>query len=325
MVERLSPRLVTIGDLLESLARGVLALRLDRDRCSAEIFEQRIHPLLKQRQPMLHPGMTAALAHRLVHGIVALRRAEGCHIPHAKAPDSLGNELELRNRDQIERAHVEKGALGFRIKRADRFQTVAEKIETDGLVQPCREQIEDAAAHSVFAGLPNGRRAIVAVVLQPRHDGIHRHDLTGRHRECLRRDRFARRHPLHDRIHGRQHNQRLLAAGKPGQARQCGQPLRQDAAMRRHPIVGLAVPSRKLQNRQVGREEFKRAGQLLHPRTIPANDGKAHSRRFGSSRHRAREVRNHQTFRALGDIGERQRPAWRQQFGRRSCWLLHAS
>ena len=47
MLQRLAPRLVIIGYLFEALARGVLALRLDRDRRIAEIIEQRIHPLLE--------------------------------------------------------------------------------------------------------------------------------------------------------------------------------------------------------------------------------------------------------------------------------------
>ncbi len=215
MLQRLAPRVVVIGDLLETLARGVLALRLDRDRRVIEIVEQGIHPLLKQRQPMLHAGMAAAFADRLIQRIVALRRAEGCDIAHAKAADGLGDQLEFRDRNQIERAHVEQRALGFRIEGADRFQAVAEKIETDGLIEPGRKQIEDAAAHGVFAGFAHGRGAVVAVVLQPRHDRVHRHDMAGRYRQRLRRDGFARRHPLHDGVDRGQHDQRLVAAGKP--------------------------------------------------------------------------------------------------------------
>ena len=246
MLQRLAPRLVIIGDLLEALARGVLALRLDRDRRVVEIVEQRIHPLLEQRQPVFHAGMAAAFADRLVQQIVALRRAEGCDIAHPEAADGLGHQLKFRDRHQIERAHVEQRALGFGIETADRFQAVAEEIEPHGLVEPGRKQIEDAAAHGVFAGLAHRRGAVVAVVLQPGDDGVHRHHMAGRHRQRLRGDDFARRHPLHDGVDRGQHDQRLVAAGQPRQPRQRGQPLRQDAAMRRDPVVGLAVPGRKL-------------------------------------------------------------------------------
>ena len=198
-------------------------------------------------------------------------------------------------------------------KRADRFQAVAEEIEPHRLVEPGRKQIEDAAAHGIFAGLAHGRGAVVAVVLQPGDDGVHRHDMAGRHRQRLRRDDFARRHPLHDGVDRGQHDQRLVAAGKPRQPRQRGQPLRQDAAMRRHPVIGLAVPGRKLQHRQIGREEFQRARQLLHPRAVAADHREADRRRLRPRRDRARQIRDDQAFGALGDIGKGQRAAGREQ------------
>ena len=215
MLQRLAPRVVIIGDLLETLARGVLALRLDRHRRAVEIIEQRVHPLLKQRQPVLHAGMAAAFADRLIQRIVALGRAEGRDIAHAETADGFGHQLEFRNRNQIERAHVQKRALGLGIEGADRFQAVAEEIEPDRLIEPGRKQIEDAAAHGIFAGFAHGRGAAVAVVLEPGHDGIHRHDMAGRHRQRLRRDRLARGHPLHDGVDRGEHDQRLVAAGEP--------------------------------------------------------------------------------------------------------------
>ena len=47
MVQRLAPRVIIIGDLLEALAGGILALRFDRDRRAVEIVEQRVHSLLE--------------------------------------------------------------------------------------------------------------------------------------------------------------------------------------------------------------------------------------------------------------------------------------
>ncbi len=325
MLHRLAPRLVVIGDLPEAFARGVLALRLDRNRRVAEVIEQRVHPLVKQRQPMLHAGMAAAFADRLVQGIVTLRRAERCDITHPEAADGFGDQLKFRDRHQIERAHVEQRALGFRVKRADRFQTVAEEIETHGLIEPGRKQIEDAAAHRIFAGFAHGGGAVVAVVLQPRHDGVHRHDMARRDRQRLRRDHLARRHPLHDGVDRGQNDQRLVAAGKPRQPRQRGQPLRQDAAMGRYPVVGLAVPGRKLQHRQIGCKKFQRPRQLLHPGTVAADHGKADRRRLRPRRNRARQVRDNEAFGALGYIGKGQRAARSEPFGGRSYGLLHMS
>ena len=170
MLHRLAPRVVIVRDLLEALARGVLALRLDRDRRAVEIVEQRVHPVLEQRQPVLHAGMAAAFADGFVQQIVALRRAEGGDIAHPEAADGFGDQLKFRNRHQIERAHVQQRALGLGIEAADQFQAVAEEIEPHGLVEPGRKQVEDAAAHGVFAGLAHRRGAVVAVMLQPGHD-----------------------------------------------------------------------------------------------------------------------------------------------------------
>ena len=212
MFQRLPPRFVVIRNLLEALAGRVLTLRFDRDRGAVEIVEQRVHPLLEQRQPMLHAGMAAAFADGLIEQVIAFRRTEGCDIAHAKAADGFGDELKLRDRNQVERAHVEQRALGFRIEGADRFQAIAEEVEPHRLVEPGRKQVEDAAAHGIFAGLAHGRGAVVAVVLQPGDDRVHRHDMAGRHRQRLRRDDFAGRHALHDGVDRRQHDQRLLAA-----------------------------------------------------------------------------------------------------------------
>mgnify|MGYP003694215197 CR=1 FL=1 len=216
--------------------------------------------------------MTAALADGFIEQIVALRRAEGRDIAHAKAADGLGDQLKFRDRNQIERAHVEQRALGFRVESADRFERVAEEVEPHGLVEPGRKQIEDAAAHGIFAGLAHGRGAVVAVVLQPGHDRVHRHDVAGRHRQRLRRHDLARRHALHDGVDGGQHDQRLVAALQARQPRQRGQALRQDAAMRRDPVIGLAVPGRKLHHRQIGAKNSSARASCCMRGTVAAHD-----------------------------------------------------
>ncbi len=149
--------------------------------------------------------------------------------------------------------------------------------------------------------------------------------MAGRDRQRLRRDGFARRHPLHDGVDGGEYDQRFVAALEPRQPRQRGQPLRQDTAMRRYPVVRLAVPGRELHDRQIRCEEFQRPRQLLHARTVAADHGETDRRRLWPRRNRARQIRDNQTFRALGDIGKGQRAAGREQFGGRSCRRLHAS
>ena len=119
MLQGLAPRVVVIGDLREAFARGVLALRLDRDRRAVEIVEQRVHPLLEQRQPVLHAGMAAAFAHGCVENVIRTRGAEGRHIAGAEFADGVGGELEFGDRHEIEPAHVHHAALVLGIEAAD--------------------------------------------------------------------------------------------------------------------------------------------------------------------------------------------------------------
>ena len=158
-------------------------------------------------------------------------------------------------------------------------------------IEPGREQVEDAAAHGIFAGFADGGRAAVAIVLQPRDDGIHRHHMAGCHRQRLRRHDVTGRHPLHDGIHGRQHDQRLLAADKPRQLRERRQPLGKDAAMGRYPVIGLAIPGRELQHRKIRREKRQRTGQLLQARPVAAHDREAYGRWLWPRRDSARQIR----------------------------------
>src|SRR6185312_15215115 len=106
---------------------------------------------------MLHAGMAPTFADGFIEKVVALRRAEGRDIAHAEAADGFGDELEFRDRHQVERAHVEQRALGFRIKSTDRLEAVAEEVEPHGLIEAGREQVENAAAYGVSAGLAHGR------------------------------------------------------------------------------------------------------------------------------------------------------------------------
>ena len=188
------PRLVVVRDLREPLARRLFVQRLQDHRRAGQIVEQRVHPVVKQRQPMLHAGMAAAFAHRLVQHVVALGGAERRDIAGAEFADRLGGELEFRHRHEIEPAHVHHGALRLRIEAADRLQRVAEEIEPHRQVHARREQIEDAAAHRVVARLAHGRGADEAVELQPLHHARHAERVAGGGGQRLLADQVIGRH-----------------------------------------------------------------------------------------------------------------------------------
>ena len=95
--------------------------------------------------------------------------------------------------------------------------------------------------------------------------------------------------------------------------------------MRRHPVIGLAVPGRKLHDRQVGRKELQRPRQLLHARPVAAHHREADCRRLWFGCNRARQIGDDQPLRALRDIGKGQRTAGCKQRGGRFDRRLHAS
>ena len=59
-----------------------------------------------------------------------------------------------------------------------------------------------------------------------------------------------------------------------------------------------------------------------HARAVAADHEQAGRRRVGARRNSARQIGDHQAFGAVGDAGERQRPAGRKEFGGR---FRHAS
>jgi hypothetical protein len=145
--------------------------------------------------------MTAAFADCFIKLVVALRRAELRDIAHAEAADRFGDELEFAHRHQIQRAHGHQRALRLGIEGPDRFQRVAEEVEPHGLVQARRKQIEDAAAHGIFAGLAHRRRHARNRWLQPRHHASMSTWLPGAPKR-LRLDQFGGRNALQQRIDG---------------------------------------------------------------------------------------------------------------------------
>ena len=206
---------------------------------------------MEQRQPVLHAGIAAALAHRLVEQIVRVGGAEGLHIAGAEAADGLGGELELRDRHEVERAQLVGAALGLGIEGADRFQRVAEEIEPHRIGHAGRKQVDDAAAHRIFAGLAHRRGAHVAVELEPAHDAVHGEHVAGRGRQRLAGDERPGGHALDDGIDGGEQHRgpRLRPACALSRASRDSAVMRCATmpAMRRGAVIGLAIPGREFE------------------------------------------------------------------------------
>ena len=82
--------------------------------------------------------------------------------------------------------------------------------------------------------------------------------------------------------------------------------------MRRHPVIGQAVPGRELKHGDVGREEAERARERRHALAVAAHDDEAGRRRIGARGDGAGEIGDDQALGAVGDAGERERAAGRQ-------------
>ena len=318
LIERVLARLIVVGDLRQALVGRLLGEWLDRERRSREEFEQRFQPMVEQRQPMLHAGGAAALAHCLVEHVVGAGGAELRDIAGAEQADGLGRELEFRHGHEVERAQLLGRALGFRIEAADRLQRVAEEIEPHRRRHAGGEQIDDAAAHRIVARLAHGGGAVEAVELEPLRDPRHRQEVSRRRRKRLAGDHLARRHALQDGVDGRERDCRALAPLDAGEARERGHALRHHPRMRRHAVVRQAIPGGKFQHLDVGREEGKRAGERGHALAVAADHSEADRWRRPAGGDGPRQIREHEPFGAVGYAGEEERPASGKALGRRS-------
>ena len=119
--KRVLPRVEIVLDLTQAFAGGVLGERLEHDRRTRHVVEQRVEPVVKERQPVLHAGMTAPFTHRVIEEVVGRGGAKSFHIAQAEAPDGLGRKLEFGDRHEIERAQLIRCALAFGIEATDRF------------------------------------------------------------------------------------------------------------------------------------------------------------------------------------------------------------
>jgi len=145
-------------------------------------------------------------------------------------------------------------------------------------------------------------RSVVAIMLQPGDDGIHRHHLPGATKRLRRHDLTPG--PAAPRRDRGQHDQRLVAAVIRESRQRC-QPLRQDAHAAT-PGHRAGIPGR---NCSTGRSGAKNAarGQLLQAGAIAANhreaDGGVRPRRDGGARSEITSLRRLGTLAKVSGAG----------------------
>jgi hypothetical protein len=286
---------VILLDRLESRVGGLVGPGLaDDDSTVAEIVEQRRQPRLEQRQPVLHPRQPAAIGHRLVQRVAGRGRAERVEIPFAERLDARVVEQDLVDRQQGEALRRLDGALGGGVEAADGLDLVAEEVEAERVGVARGEQVEQPAAHSVFARLEHRVGADISVGAEHRRelvavDPASRLDLGGQLADP-RRGEGA----LEDGVDGGDEELRLRRGG--GQRGERRQPVARHPHRRRGAVVRQAVPRREIDGVDLGREVRHRVEHAARRRIV------------GGDEHRA-------AFGGPGDIGHQPRLVSRDAAG----------
>jgi hypothetical protein len=79
-------------------------------------------------------------------------------------------------------------------------------------------------------------------------------------------------------------------------------------------VVREAIPCRKLENADVRRKKFERAGELAHARGVAADRHERNGGRVGPGGQRARKIRYDDRRGPIDHAGQRERPSGSQQF-----------
>ena len=245
-----------------------LAVQHHRGR-GAEVVEQGRRLVEEERQVVLDAGGGEARADvlvqphlgRIAFDLLAPARAEGAARRLVHRELAAGQQPHLGHR--VERA------LRVGIEGADRIHLVAEQVDAIRHRRAHREQVDQAAAHRVFAGRNDLAHVGVAgkqqLCLQPRLV----EPLALLEVEGVRGEEGGRREPHQRRRRRQQHHVDLALADAP----QRGQPLGDQVLVRREGVVGQGFPVGKDGDGEARREERQLVLEPLRVRRIGGDDG----------------------------------------------------
>ena len=159
---------------------------------------------------------------------------------------------------------VERWSAGS--KRRIAVDLVAEEIEAKRQLLAGREQVDQRAAHGIFAMFGDGIGALVAKRVQLLDESLALDPLALGDSARELPDAKRRQHSLRRRARRRNEQLRLFAL-RLERAQRC-QPLRHDAKRGGGAVVGQAVPAGKGQHLDFGREQRHRFGKRAHRRFV---------------------------------------------------------
>ena len=242
------------------VADRVIYLGVERhQRIGRQIVEQRVGVFEEQRNVVLDAGGRYAVGHILVDDRLRRVALEGFAETRAEGRTRLVIHREFARRQQADFLGREHGALGVHIERADAFHLVIEQVDAVGQGGAHRIQVDQTAAHAVFAWRHHlGHRAVA------RHGELQAQALDVElfallDEEGVGGEVFARRQPVQ---RGRsRHDQHVQFAAH--QCVQRFQPFRHQVVVRRELIVGQGFPVRQLEAAQRRREPAQFVDQAL--------------------------------------------------------------
>ena len=284
-----------------------LHLGVERHHRLGHIGEQGVQAVMEQRQPVLHPGEFEAIRDGLVKRVGPGRIAEHLAIARTEPRDRGFVQHDLADRRQTKAVELADGALAHGIEGPDAFQFVAEKVQAHRLGRAGREQIDDTAAHRVFARLHHRVGTGIAVAVQKRDDAVHVHAGADAGGERRPGQHLAGRHALQQRGHGGQHHARALRRPR-AQARQRVDAPRHHVHIRRDAVIGHAIPGGKLQHLDVGGKERQRIGHARHAAVVAG-----HMQHLATAVG-ARQMGNRQGIHPLGHTRDRHTAVGAEEF-----------
>ncbi len=163
---QIGPRLIEIGDHIETRFFRVFDLIIERNDSLRQIGAQRHQGGAKQGQPMLHAGIMPTDADRFVKRIIATGGAEFGAIAGAETFNRCRGQADFI--DLIKRKILDLlfAALGQRIEEPQILDLIAKEIDPDRLCGSRRKQIDDTAADGKFAGFADRPVAQIAFAEQ---------------------------------------------------------------------------------------------------------------------------------------------------------------
>jgi hypothetical protein len=224
-----------------------------------QVVEQRCRRVEEQRQEVFDAGGQDAVGDILVkpdaRGVALEAFAEA--LAEHRAPGLTGGELARRQ--QADFWYRIQGALAIDVEAADGLDLVVEEFDAVGQLRAHREQVDQAAAHAVFAGGNHLGHVLVAGEGQLAAQGIEPEALALFHEEGVAEQEGGRRQTRDGRRGG--DDQQLAFLARDGV--QGGEPLRDQVLVWREGVVGQGLPIRQQVGTQFRREPGDFLGEAL--------------------------------------------------------------